>query len=249
MCTIRDDLTPRLKAFVGGAATTMNVLPSPNIRHNPIIESAMNTMKMDDATAEQFLESSVNKPTKQRLQQAMEDAGVALAGSTSNTTRVNAALHQAIHAVIGNLKRNVVQGWFLLVTSRSRVHMLFTSAAYWLEEDKFWKLPLGRTGILTGLTRGFKYLGCLWRLREPVHLGEELVGTMATGHLCLAVQFMSEVRTNIKDGTNEDGGIEPSRYRKYVDTVIKMDKELRKSCIEDRGVILTDGDDPMRAVF
>jgi len=118
-----------------------------------------------------------------------------------------------------------------------------------LEEDKFWKLPLGRTDIVTGLTRGFKYLGCLWRLREPVNLGEELVGTMATGHLCLAVLFMSEVRTNIKDGTNEDGGIEPSRYRKYVDTVIKMDKELPKSCIEDRGVILTDGDDPMRAVF
>jgi len=249
MCTIRDDLTPRVKAIVGGAETTMNVPPSPNIRHNLIIDLAMNTMKMDEAAAEQFLESIVNKPTKQRLQQAMGNAGVALAGSTSNTTRVNAALHQAIHAVIGNLKRNVVQGWFLLVTSRSRVHMLSTSAAYWLEDDKFWKLPLGRKGIVAELARGLKYLGCLWRLREPVNLGEELVGSMATGHLCLAVQFMYEVLTNIKDGTNDDGGIDPSRYRKYVETVIKMDKELPKSCTEDRGVILTDGDDPMRAVF
>jgi len=161
MCTIRDDLTPRVKAFVGGAETTMNVLPSPNIRHNLIIESAMNTMKMVEAAAEQFLESIVNKPTKQRLQQSMGDAGVALAGSTSNTTRVNAALHQAIHAVIGNLKRNVVQGWFLLVTSRSRAHMLSTSAAYWLEDDNFWKLPLGRKGIVAGLARGFKFLGCV----------------------------------------------------------------------------------------
>jgi len=249
MCTIRDDLNPRVKALVGGAETAMNVLQSPNIRHNLIFETAMTTMKMDEAAAEQFLESIVNKPTKQRLHQAMEDAGVALAGSTSNTTRVNAALHQAIHAFIGNLKRNVVQGWFLLVTSRSRVHMLPTSAAYWFEDDKFWKLPLGRKGIFAGLARGFKYLGCLWRLREPVNLGEELVGTMATGHLCLAVQFMYEVLTNIKDGTNDDGGIDPSRYRKYVEKVIKMDKELPKSCTEDRGAILTDGDDPMRAVF
>jgi len=249
MCTIRDDLTPKVKVFIGCAKKTMDVLPSPNIRHELIVESAVNMMKIDKPSAEMFLESIVNKPTKKRLLLMMGEKDVPLHGSTSNTTRVNAALHQAVHAVIGNLKRNVVSGWFNLVTGRSRSHMLPSSASYWLEENKFWKVPLGRKGIVAGLVRGFKYLGCSWRVRDPVNPGEELVGTMAMGHFCLAVQFIYEVLTNIKDGTTEDGGIDPSRYRKYVETVIKMDKELPKNCTEDRGIVLTDGDDPMRAVF
>ena len=247
---IRDELTPKVKAIIGNAHKTIDVLPSPNVRQAIIVEAAMEVMKADEQTVDSFLLEFVYTPSKKRDRMSeLPQHGDNAQTKKIKTVGVNSTLVQVFHQVVGNFKRNVVATWFSVATGKTQSELSLEGAQYWCENHNFSKAPLGRKGIIAGIAKGFKYVGVPIRVHHPFGVGGEVVVDMCFGHFALGVQLMDEVLTSIKINVPDTPTIEVMRYKSYVRQAVLHDAFLPKIRTEDRGLILVDGNDPSRAVF
>jgi len=249
MVAIRDELTPKIKAIMGNAQTTMDVLPSPNIRQSIINSTAMAVMKTGEKTVEAFLLENVHSPSKKRKCLLSDSEDEHAPHRKVKTVGVHTTLMQVFHHVLGNFKRNVVAGWFKEAAKKAPKDMTVEEAEYWCSDGHFFVEPLGRKGIIAGVAKGFKYLGAPHRIHHPVGPGGEIVVDMCHGHFSLASLFVSEVLTSIRDSLPDKTTIDATRYKNYVAQVVRHDLVLPKHSDADRGIILVDGKDPRRAVF
>ena len=250
MVAIRDRLTPKIKAMMGNAQKTMDVLPSPNIRQSIINATAMAVMHADVKTIEDFLLESVHSPSKKRKRLLLEpEQEHEEVPKKIKTVGVNSTLMQVFHHVLGNYKRNVVAGWFKEATKKVPAEMTVSEAEYWCTNNNFFQQPLGRKGVITGVAKGLKYLGAPNRIHHPVGAGGEIEVDMCYGHFLLGTQLISEVLTSIRDNVSDQPAIDSMRYKKYVAQAVRHDSFLPKHNKPDRGLILVDGHDPSRAVF
>jgi len=250
MVAIRDRLTPKIKAIMGNAQKTMDVLPSPNIRQSIINATAMAVMHADEKTIDEFLLESVHSPSKKRKRLFLEpEQEHDEAPKKIKTVGVNSTLMQVFHHVLGNYKRNVVAGWFKEATKKVPAEMTVSEAGYWCTNNNFFQQPLGRKGVITGVANGLKYLGAPNRIHHPVGAGGEIEVDMCYGHFFLGTQLISEVLTSIRDNVSDQPAIDSMRYKKYVAQAVRHDAFLPKHNKPDRGLILVDGHDPSRAVF
>ena len=250
MVAIRDELTPKVKAIIGNARKTIDVLPSPNVRQSIIVEAAMEVMKADEQTVDSFLLEFVYTPSKKRdrmPEQAQPEDKVQT--NKIKTVGVNSTLMQVFHHVVGNFKRNVVAAWYSVATGKKQSEMSVEQAQYWCDNSNYSKAPLGRKGIVAGIAKGFKYLGASSRVHHPVGVGGEVAVDMCFGHYALGVQLIDEVLTSIKNNVPDTPTVDVMRYKNYVAQAVFHDSFLTKIGVEDRGLILVDGDDPSRAVF
>jgi len=251
MCSVRDDVTPKVKAMMGNAMKTIEVFISPNERDNFVLSCTMTTLKMGESDAEGFLGEQVNLPTRQRFAELKPHGGSAAVDDAKiQTTRVRAALIQAIRAVMGNFKRNVVSVWFSTATGARAKDMRPDVAAEWLVEDKFCKKPLGRKGVIAGVARAFRYCGSSCsRVRMPMNRGDEMVVSMTKGHFGAGAEFVYEALLSIKDGKADKHGIDEGRYKNYVQRVVSLDSFLRKLDGDENGIKLVDVEDDTTEIF
>jgi len=219
-----------------------------------MVNAVRDHAKYTDSQATEFLLEKVLKPTRvgdkrRKLGSVheLEDNEGTL--SKEQTTGVHHKLKEGVSHIYGDLKRNVVSGWFQETISNPKSSMRPARATKWLELDVFYKQPGGLRAILAAATKGYKYLGALNRVHTAVGEGSDAVVELTCGYFVLCVKFIREELVSVQDQTPVKQGPDLNGYKDYVAEFLRLDGWLPKHGRAENGMLLCDGADPRRAVF
>jgi len=254
MVGARHLLKMRLKVFTGTAKTSADSFLSPRRLTDAMVNAVRDHAKYTDSQATEFLLEKVLKPTRVGDKRRKLESGHELEDnegtlSKEQTTGVHHKLKEGVSHVYGDLKRNVVSGWFQETISNPKSSMRPARATKWLELDAFYEQPGGRRAILAAATKGYKYLGALNRVHPAVGEGSDAVVELTCGYFVLCVKFIREELVSVQDQTPVKQGPELNGYKDYVAEFLRFDCSLPKHGRAENGMMLCDGADPRRAVF
>jgi len=257
MVRVRSKLTPLFKKIIGSATSTFDVLPSPSKKQQIIIDTIMGLTGKTAPEALEWLSEKVFRPAKSQndgtaKKRKRADAGEAnvTINHSVNLVRASGPLNQILSHVVAHFKGVVFNTWCSVVVKVPAKQLQAETAGGWKENFLFSQSTIGRQGIIAGVAKGFKYLGAGHRVRPAVALGGEELTDMCLGHFSLGALVVHEALVNIHAGVpHGSSGPDVYRYQSWVNMVIAHDGFLPKDNAADRGLIVVDGADPLRAVF
>jgi len=229
------------------------VLPLPAKKHQIIVDAITKHTGMTTPEALEWLSEKVFRPAKvqgdgQRKKRKHADAGDNEQQITHSLNLVR--LNQILSHVIGRFKSVVFNTWCDVVTKVPSKVLPAKTAGDWKDDVLFFKTPIGRQGIISGVAKGFQYLEVGHRARPAVGLGVEELTDMSLGHFCQGAFVGHEALVNIHSGIpHGSSGPDIYCYQSRVNMVTAHDDVLPKSTTADRGMIVLDGEDPNCAIF